>query len=1065
MAIRLVAPSAAAILVMVVAQPAGAIISIDMPLLEMASVSSQTVVAEVTRVDGAAALVELKVLDATVSMRSGATAVVAPEALAADAGRSAVVSDFSAPPLFTFLAWEKKPRVEGGGLHIKAPNCQGGAGWNLEANLSAFADRTLALTLTVNEGNKAKTLLVNLADGDGTKHEYHFKLDGIAAGATVTITADDGASLKEPNKVGAAGKEAGFDAARVVQMVIQGNWAADPIDVTVKRLELVEPTPDILKIREALRAKLAKAEAARIKAEEEKAKRKRELLGNAPHPADGPDIRHVALVAPDVLALTVQEKQFVPAPQVPYEPKPGDEIKHTGKEPALVIEDGKVQEALKDVVVTRKEGGKAVTLGHLAINAKRIKPEDKSAGQDLTTETVDEPAAYLISSADDPAWKGPSAPAQVWWKRKPNAYRSMAFDVEVFLKLPKPLTEGKTYRIEFSSVNYRQASVEYRHEPAKARSTAVHVSAIGFRPDDPFKRAFLSIWLGTGGAHRYADGLRFHLLDDATGKPVFDGNVKPLVAADAKEAFKAGRNYSKTDVLGMDFSAFAAPGRYRVYVEGIGCSYPFTIADDAWTQAFRLSMKGLLHHRSGIELGPPFTDYIRPRNMHPADGFKVFASTGSEIEGGGQDGLFHLLTKSRTDRVLPDAWGGHMDAGDWDRNAAHPAAMWLLVDLYELFPEKIGAVKLALPPAEAANAIPDILDEVLWNLDLYRRLQMPDGGVGGGIESTSHPRPGEASWQESLVLSAYAPDPKASFIYAATAAKLARALAGCDKALSAAYAASARKAWDWAKAYSEEFLGRIPEKGRDKMADEFRNRRNLAAFELWRLTGEQVFHEDFKATTMLADPKAELAKQLRAITSYARLPDGQGDAALRQAARKAVIKLADTALAFADGNAFGVTVCIPQLPPMGFVGYLSTPETSIGPVLPYAYLLTRDPKYLAGAVRACQFSAGANPDNQALTTGLGPNPVRFPLHIDSWVTGQPAPAGITVYGISDPAENYVFDGWAYIWMLQKMTPPSRTWPAHESYWDIYTVPSTNEFTIHQTIIPTAFYWGFLAGRK
>jgi len=149
---------------------------------------------------------------------------------------------------------------------------------------------------------------------------------------------------------------------------------------------------------------------------------------------------------------------------------------------------------------------------------------------------------------------------------------------------------------------------------------------------------------------------------------------------------------------------------------------------------------------------------------------------------------------------------------------------------------------------------------------------------------------------------------------------------------------------------------------------------------------------------------------------------------------------------------------------MGFVAYFSTPETVLGPILPHAWLLTRDPKYLAGAVRACQFSAGANPDNRALTTGLGPDPVRFPLHIDSWVTGQPAPAGITVYGISDPAENYSFDGWAHTWFLQKMVPGSRAWPAYESYWDIYVVPSTNEFTIHQTIIPTAFYWGFLAAR-
>jgi endoglucanase len=130
--------------------------------------------------------------------------------------------------------------------------------------------------------------------------------------------------------------------------------------------------------------------------------------------------------------------------------------------------------------------------------------------------------------------------------------------------------------------------------------------------------------------------------------------------------------------------------------------------------------------------------------------------------------------------------------------------------------------------------------------------------------------------------------------------------------------------------------------------------------------------------------------------------------------------------------------------------------------------LGKEPGEVAtGGVVGIRFviSAGANPDNQALTTGLGENPVRFPLHIDSWVTGQAAPRGITVYGISDPAENYGFDGWAHSWFLQKMVPASRAWPAHESYWDIYTVPSGNEFTIHQTIIPTAFYWGFLSARE
>jgi endoglucanase len=150
---------------------------------------------------------------------------------------------------------------------------------------------------------------------------------------------------------------------------------------------------------------------------------------------------------------------------------------------------------------------------------------------------------------------------------------------------------------------------------------------------------------------------------------------------------------------------------------------------------------------------------------------------------------------------------------------------------------------------------------------------------------------------------------------------------------------------------------------------------------------------------------------------------------------------------------------------MGWVGYFSTPETALGGVLPHAWLLTHDPKYLAGALRATQFGAGANPDNRAYTTGLGPDPVRFPLHVDCAISGQPAPAGITVYGGGDPVEDFG-DAWVHTWYLQKMLPSSRTWPAYEgSYYDIHVSPPTNEYTIHQTIIPTAFYWGFLAARR
>ncbi len=41
-------------------------------------------------------------------------------------------------------------------------------------------------------------------------------------------------------------------------------------------------------------------------------------------------------------------------------------------------------------------------------------------------------------------------------------------------------------------------------------------------------------------------------------------------------------NFNFTDVARFDFSAFDKPGKYRVVVDGTGCSYPFGTARDVW---------------------------------------------------------------------------------------------------------------------------------------------------------------------------------------------------------------------------------------------------------------------------------------------------------------------------------------------------------------------------------------------------------------------------------------------------------------------------------------------------
>jgi len=179
-----------------------------------------------------------------------------------------------------------------------------------------------------------------------------------------------------------------------------------------------------------------------------------------------------------------------------------------------------------------------------------------------------------------------------------------------------------------------------------------------------------------------------------------------------------------------------------------------------------------------------------------------------------------VLTPGDFDEVRP-AWSpdGKRIAfvskrtGDWDRNILHVRSSSLLLDVFDQLPPASRAMAFGLPPSgEVLNHplyrgkdFPDLVDEAIWNLDFYRRLQRPDGAVRGGIESARTPRRLEPSWLESQTVFAYAPDPISTFTYAAGAAKAAIVLGGLDEAaLADLFRDSAIRAWSWADRASAE---------------------------------------------------------------------------------------------------------------------------------------------------------------------------------------------------------------------------------------------------------------------
>jgi endoglucanase len=759
--------------------------------------------------------------------------------------------------------------------------------------------------------------------------------------------------------------------------------------------------------------------------------------------AESAQLVHLGTVAPDIISLTIPSTQQAEyGHQIPYTKQEGDKVDNSGKD-RWVYRNGKFIGSL------------------VGAEGKLLHTPDKLIGEPFNISPAEKASNWQIISSDDPNYtKDGICPKSVYRKSKPTDLvrpESWKFDAPVehtiYLKLPYPLQQGKHYTLTLKSTSL--APIEFAWDPINQRSEAVHVSHLGFRPDDPAKVAFLSCWMGNGKGLSYPEKMVFHVLNDANGKSVFQGVITLSKSADDKTEDAYKRNYNGTDIYEMDFTALLESGVYRIYVEGVGCSYKFRINDDVWRDAFIVSAKGFYYQRSGIPIGPPYADFKRPRPFHPDDGLKVYASTASLMDTGNglnqKDSNFGNLVKGKTDQIVPNAWGGYMDAGDWDRRIQHLDATRLLLDLADIFPDYFGNLSLNIP--ESGNGLPDIVNESLFNLDCYRRMQTAEGGIRGGIESSEHPRSGEASWQESLTVMAYAPDVWSSYLYTATAARAAKWLESRKPDLANEYRESALRAMRWAETELPKIKKELPSDVNDS--------RNLAAVELLRLTGEKEWNDLFLKTTAFNDPNAETFvwqkhQQRESAWVYARL-DKIVDAKIQSNCIKALLREADQRADQCEKTGFRWT----KYPwaPTGLT-VLSSPDAVS---LVRAHILTDDKKYLRATVLACQTGAGANPVNICYTTGLGHQYPQHALNVDSRISSQSVPPGLTVLGPIDLQMKA--QEWAQDLVDRFCYPKGKDWPTLEAYWDVFWYPIICEYTVHQPMASNAYVWGYLAARK
>ena len=162
-----------------------------------------------------------------------------------------------------------------------------------------------------------------------------------------------------------------------------------------------------------------------------------------------------------------------------------------------------------------------------------------------------------------------------------------------------------------------------------------------------------------------------------------------------------------------DFTKVKKKGTYKIIAKG-DSSYSFEISNDVYKNISKASLKAFYYQRASTELPEKFAGKWK-RKCGLSDTTVYIHSSAASIE--------------RPEGSIISAPGGWFDAGDYNKYIVNSGiTTYTLILLYDLFPEYIKTVSLNIP--ESNNDIPDILDEILWNVRWMMKMQDPeDGGV------------------------------------------------------------------------------------------------------------------------------------------------------------------------------------------------------------------------------------------------------------------------------------------------------------------------------------------------
>ena len=471
-----------------------------------------------------------------------------------------------------------------------------------------------------------------------------------------------------------------------------------------------------------------------------------------------------------------------------------------------------------------------------------------------------------------------------------------------------------------------------------------------------------------------------------------DGHQKTYFKGTLSEETQSPFSSKKTRVA--EFSTFNQTGKFVLAIAGT-YSAPFEIKSNIHQDITKASVKAFYFHRLSMPIQEQYAGQWKRKAGHPDNKVLIHPSA---------------VSASRKVNTEISSSKGWYDAGDYNKYIVNSGiTMGTMLSAYEDFPEYWKQVDLNIP--ESKNDIPDLLDEILWNLRWMLTMQDSDGGVYHKLTNAKFDgmvMPHEANAPRYVVQKGTA----ATLDFAAVTAQSARVFKNFSTTLPGladSCLVASEKAWAWAKQnpsvlYDQDAMNKAFDPdvttgayGDRDVSDEF----VWAASELLITTGEDQYSTEINLLPGNAMPLPSWPQvRLLGYYSLVRHADqlNKYNSTLAQI-KNGLTGFADQLIAGTDQH-YMRTVMGKSV--RDYIWGSSSVAANESIALIQAYKITGERKYVDYALSNLDYLLGRNGTGYCFVTGFGSKRVMNPHHrpsiadgivdpVPGWLSGGPNP--------------------------------------------------------------------------